>query len=160
MKRKLRILYVSVEQAMMFSKIFIKYCKNDKNDIFTKVKKIFLRNWLHKKYNIIIGDECVIGENILFPHPQNIVIGSKVRIGENCTIYHDVTIGQNKKLYPIIGDNVIIYPGVKIIGNIIIGDNVIVGANSVVTKNVPENRIVAGVPAKTIGIRGANDEFY
>lgn len=101
-----------------------------------------------------------MGNSIKFPHPQNIVIGSDVQIGDNCIIYQDVTIGQNRGKYPTIGNNVIIYPGAKIIGNIIIDDFVIVGANAVVISDVPNNAIVAGIPAKIIKMRSLNDEFY
>ena len=51
---------------------------------------------------------------------------------------------------PTIGDNCIIYPGAKIFGKITIGNNVVIGANAVVNKDVPDNAIVAGVPARII----------
>lgn len=81
-------------------------------------------------------------------------------LGNNCTVFHNVTLGQNKDKYPIIGNNVIIYSGAKIIGNVRVGDNAIIGANAVVTKNVPKNAIVGGVPAKIIKYRGDKDGFY
>lgn len=154
------ILYVSAERAMFWSRCFINCCSKEKKTVAVKIKKCLIRNILHKNYNIIIGDESIIGKDILFPHPQNIVIGSGVKLGDNCIVYQDVTMGQNRGKYPSIGDNVIIYPGVKIIGDIKIGNNVIVGANSVVTDDVEENSIVAGVPAKIVGIRRKEDEFY
>ena len=51
---------------------------------------------------------------------------------------------------PTIGDNCIIYPGAKIFGKITIGNNVVIGANAVVNKDVPDNAVVAGVPARII----------
>ena len=57
---------------------------------------------------------------------------------------------QGKKHFPIIGDNVIIYAGACIVGGIKIGNNAIIGANAVVTKDVPDNAIVVGNPAKII----------
>ena len=71
-----------------------------------------------------------------------------------------MTLGQNRNAYPLIGDDVIIYPGAKVIGNITIGNKAVIGANAVVIKDVLENEIVAGVPAKCIGIREDIDEFY
>ena len=125
-----------------------------------KVLAYLLRRHLIKKYNIIFGNEAVLGSKVVFPHPHNIVIGKKVIIGNNCTIYHDVTFGQNRDKYPQIGDNVIVYAGAKVIGDIHIGNNAIIGTNAVVTSSVPENAIVAGIPAKIIKYRSENDEFY
>ena len=118
--------------------------------IVNKVRRVYYRGLLQKKYNILIGANAYIGENNIFPHPQNIVIGSGVIIGNECTIYHDVTLGQNHSKYPVVGNHVVIYPGAKIIGDISIGDNSIIGANAVVTKNIPQDVIAAGVPAKII----------
>ena len=115
------------------------------------IKKLFVHR-LENRYHIIVG--------IYMPHPQNIVIGGQVRMGERTRIYQDVTLGQNRNAYPLIGDDVIIYPGAKVIGNITIGNKAVIGANAVVIKDVLENEIVAGVPAKCIGIREDIDEFY
>lgn len=73
-------------------------------------------------------------------------------IGENCSIQTNVTIGgtPGSDLVPILGNNVLVGTGAKIIGNVKIGNNVIIGANAVVTKDVPDNCTVAGVPAKII----------
>lgn len=120
--------------------------------------RLILKEKITRKYSTSISLNCIIGENIKFPHLHNIVIGGV--IGDNCTIFHDVTIGQNKGDYPIIGNNVIIYAGSKIIGKVKVGDNAIIGANSVVTKDVPKNAIVAGIPAKIIKYRSNNDGFY
>lgn len=54
---------------------------------------------------------------------------------------------------PTIGDNVVVYAGAKIIGGVHIGNNVIIGANAVVTKDVPDNCVVAGVPARIIKMK-------
>ena len=75
----------------------------------------------------------------------------------------DVTIGvsgrKNQEGAPVIGDNVFVGTGVRIIGNIIIADNVVIGANAVVTKSITEKGIiVAGIPAKKISDVGS--EMY
>ena len=123
-----------------------------------KIFRIIIQEQLRRKCHIIIAENSIIG-SIVLPHPHNIVIGRETIIGKNCIIYHDVTIGQNKNLFPKIGDNVIIYPGAKVIGGISIGDNVVIGANAVVTTNVPDNAIIGGIPAKIIRYRVAQDVF-
>lgn len=125
-----------------------------------KFVRMILRKRLYKKYHIAVGLNSKVGNHLFIPHKQNIVIGEMAYIGSNCSIYQDVTIGQNKGKYPQIGNRVIIYPGAKIIGNIRIGDNAIIGANAVVTKDVPENAIVGGIPAKIIKYRSEDDGYY
>ena len=92
---------------------------------------------------------------IFIPHSLGIVIGHEVVIGENCEIFQNVTIGSNRKekngrYMPIIGDNVSIGSGAIVVGAIHIGNNVVIGANSYVDKDVPDNTVVVGSPAKVI----------
>ncbi|CAH2464461.1 serine O-acetyltransferase EpsC [Bacillus cereus] len=101
-----------------------------------------------------IGISAEIGEGLNIRHTNGIVIGNGVVIGKNCTILHQVTLGERYgdgrdplHAYPIVGDNVVISTGVKIIGGISIGDNVMIGANAVVVKDVPANNIAIGIPA-------------
>lgn len=73
------------------------------------------------------------------------------RIGDDCLVCQQVTIGTNfGEATPRIGNNVRIMPGAKVLGGIRIGDNVVVGANAVVTKDVPADCVVGGVPARII----------
>lgn len=75
------------------------------------------------------------------------------KIGDNCRI-GTMCVGMRSFPYkelPIIGNNVYISHGVMLVGPVIIGDNSLIAANSVVTKSIPENAIVAGIPAKIIG---------
>lgn len=108
------------------------------------------------KYGVAISRHVRIGNGFRIAHFCGLVIGPGVIIGDNCVVYHQVTLGQNNNLYPKIGNNVVIYAGAKIVGNVTIGDNVIVGANAVVVKDVPDNCVVAGVPAKIIKYRENN----
>lgn len=128
-----------------------------------KNKKIFMRiieYKILKKFNCYISSDSEILKGLRIPHPIGIVIGKGVCAGKNLILYQNVTIGQNNGEYPVIGDNVIIYAGAKIIGNIVIGNNVVIGTNSVVTKSIPDNAVVVGNPAKIIKYRSEDDEFY
>ena len=119
-----------------------------------KTKSKFMReiyyNKLQKNYSLWISPKCKIGKNIHFMHLDGITIGSGVEIGNNCVIYQQVTIGKEKDSFPIIGNNVTIYAGAKIIGGVKIGDNSVIGANAVVIRDVPENSTEVGVPARII----------
>jgi serine O-acetyltransferase len=90
-----------------------------------------------------------------------IVINAGSRIGKNCNISQGVTLGQanrgQHKGYPTLGDNVYIGPGAKIVGAVKIGNNVAIGANCVVTKDVPDNAVVVGVPGRVISCQGSLD---
>jgi serine O-acetyltransferase len=83
-----------------------------------------------------------------FPHPIGIVIASGVVIGKKVTIYQNVTIGRktvgDESSYPVVCDNVIVYAGAVLIGNITIGARSIIGANAIVSKSVPPDSVVVG----------------
>lgn len=108
-------------------------------------------------FGIEISPRCYIGRGLYLPHTSGTVIGAW-EIGENATIFQGVTLGAKEadfsykiELRPVLGDNVIVGAGAKILGGIHIGDNAKVGANAVVTKDVPENSMAVGVPAKIFG---------
>jgi serine O-acetyltransferase len=113
------------------------------------------------KLGISIPFMTEIGKGFFIGHFGGIVVNERVTIGKNCNLSAGVIIGQvnrgRNKGNPTIGDNVFIGPGAKIIGAISIGDNVAVGANCVVTKDVPANAVVVGVPAKVISFEGSRD---
>lgn len=81
-----------------------------------------------------------------------IVIHARCVVGENCVIGPGVILGGTTKKWevPKVGNNVYIGAGAKILGPVTIGNNVVIGANAVVLKNIPDNSLVTGVPAKII----------
>ncbi len=102
---------------------------------------------------ISIPAEAEIGKGLRIHHFGGIIFHPQVKMGEHCTIYQEVTFGD-KGGYggaPIVGNNVLVGAGAKVLGNITIGDNVVISANSLVTRSIPDNAIVMGVPAKIIG---------
>lgn len=90
-----------------------------------------------------------IGGGLYFQHGFSTIIAAK-QIGDNCSINQQVTIGYNGDESPTIKNDVTICAGAIIIGNVTIGNNSIVGAGAVVTHDVEDNTIVAGVPAVEI----------
>jgi serine O-acetyltransferase len=91
-----------------------------------------------------------IGKGLFIQHGFATIIAAE-SIGENCWINQQVTIGYaNKNETPILGDNVTVCAGAKIIGKVTIGSNAVIGANAVVVKDVPANCTVVGVPAYII----------
>jgi len=109
-----------------------------------------------------------IGKNLFIDHGMGVVIGETSEIGNNVTIYHMATLGgiapsinSNEqrlvKRHPTLHDCVVVGSGAQILGPVIIGTNSKIGANAVVTKDVPENAVMVGIPAKNVGT--ATQEF-
>ena len=109
-----------------------------------------------------------IGKNLFIDHGMGVVIGETSEIGNNVTIYHMATLGgiapsinSNEqrlvKRHPTLHDCVVVGSGAQILGPVIIGTNSKIGANAVVTKDVPENAVMIGIPAKNVGT--ATDKF-
>lgn len=89
-----------------------------------------------------------IGGGLFIQHGFSTIIAAK-SIGENCWINQQVTIGYTSdNNCPVIEDNVFIYAGAKVLGGIVLGKSSVIGAGAVVINDVPENSLVAGVPAK------------
>ena len=85
-----------------------------------------------------------------------VIIHTKSVIGDDCVIAQHVTIGGGNSRYPglpTIGNHVHISHGAIVFGGITIGDNVTIGANAVVNKPVPNDAVVAGIPAKILRIK-------
>ncbi|MGE0114240.1 MAG: serine O-acetyltransferase [Steroidobacteraceae bacterium] len=106
---------------------------------------------------ISIGSTARIGRRLAIEHHGCIVIHGATEIGDDCLIRHGVTTGNSGSSdplgAPIIGHRVEIGAGAKLLGRITIGNDAIIGANAVVVRNVPDNAIVGGVPARIIKMR-------
>ncbi len=131
-----------------------------------KINLKFLSRFIMQTGRFLTGIEihpgAKIGDRLFMDHGFGIVIGETAKIGDDVTIYQGVTLGgvmpsihsdnqRNQKRHPTIGNNVIIGSGAQVLGPIKIGDSSRIGANSVVTKDVPKNVTVAGVPAREFG---------
>lgn len=131
----------------------LEYHKNNCNKL-----RYYLYFFLYKKMSWKLHFTVypnTLGPGVRFFHVGSFIhIGSNVKIGKNATILPGVVFGnktQELKNQPInVGDNCYFGLDAKILGPVTIGNNVTVGANSVVTKDIPDNCVVGGVPAKII----------
>ena len=129
-----------------------------------KALKIFGFVW-HKLIEITTGidlpNRADIGKGLYIAHFGGIIVNRNAKIGEYCTLSQNVTIGAagrgDKHGCPTLGDGVYVAPGAAIIGSITIGNNVAIGTNAVVTKDLPDDAVAVGVPAKIISYKGSQD---
>ena len=104
----------------------------------------------------VVPSRCEIGEGSeLGDGGLAVVIHERVRIGKNVMIGPCVTLGGRSGVHgvPVVGDDVHIGTGAKLLGDIRIGNRAVIGANAVVLKSVPDDAVVAGVPARVIRIQ-------
>lgn len=104
-------------------------------------------------FGVSLPPSVNFGPGLHIGHAGLIIINHEVNAGKNLTIAHGVTIGTKglgKIGVPILGDNVFIGAGAKILGKIRIRDNARIGANAVVISDIPEGATAVGVPAKII----------
>ena len=113
-----------------------------------------LYGFLYKIVQIVTGIEFAcearIGRNFVIDHSGGIDVSGYAVFGDDCRIRNGVVVGLSRiedPVAPIIGNNVDIGVGAKLLGRITVGDNVLIGANAVVARDVPSDSIAVGVPA-------------
>ncbi|MFC2061049.1 serine O-acetyltransferase [Elusimicrobiota bacterium] len=125
--------------------------------MFLGLVYFFLNKSVEISAGISISCNARIGGGLYIGHFGQIIVHPDVIMGENCNIGQGITIGTagvGKTGAPVIGNNVYIGTGAKVLGRITIGNNVRIGANAVVIKDIPDNATAVGVPAKVVKTRG------
>ena len=125
--------------------------------------KIIYKIWQYRLFRMQLKTEIGVPINVFGPgfsisHLGPIVVNGFAKVGKNCRLHPFTVIGMDGRSdeTAIIGDNVYISAGVKIIGGLEIADNVMIGAGAVVTKSITEkNTTWGGVPAKKLSDQGS-----
>jgi serine O-acetyltransferase len=103
--------------------------------------------------NCIIGRGADFGPGFVLIHATGVVINGNVRGGSNVHIEHQVTIGAERRQTPVIGSDVFIGAGAKVLGAVTVGDGARIGANAVVVHDVPAHATAVGIPARVVRLR-------
>lgn len=117
--------------------------------VFNKCNTVFC--------NCIIGRGAEFGPGFVLIHATGVVMNGTVRGGAGVKIEHQVTIGAERRQSPVLGDDVFIGAGAKVIGPVRLGSGSKVGANAVVVHDVPDGCTVVGIPARVIRRPGVKD---
>ncbi len=126
--------------------------------LFFAPSRLVLRHYQYR-LGIGISYKTKIGAGFYISHYSGIFIHDDAVIGRNCNVSQSVTIGKkndgNHAGSPLLGDQVYLGPGCKIIGGIQVGNDVAIGANAVLTKDAADKSVMVGIPAKCIGFGGS-----
>jgi serine O-acetyltransferase len=139
-------------------------CTKIHTPVIRQILRLFCHVW-HKLIEITTGIDLPyqadIGKGLYIGHFGGIIVNPSVKMGEYCNLSQDITIGiagrGEMRGSPTIGDRVYVGSGARLIGRITIGNDVAIGANAVVTKDLPDNAVAVGVPAKIISYEGSRD---
>lgn len=147
-RRIIKLLFRHMQMRMMLLIRFASWC----NRKHIRGLPSFIQRLICMLYGLEIAVSQEIGGGLYIPHPYGTVLMPK-RIGKNCSIIHNVTLGmRNNWEFPIIGDDVFIGAGARVLGGILIGSGSRIGANAVVIHDVPAGATVVGIPARVIRI--------
>jgi len=120
----------------------------------------FIQMRVSETFGIDIHPGASMGKGIMIDHAHSIVIGETAVVGDNVSMLHSVTLGgtgkEDEDRHPKIGNGVLIGAGAKVLGNIRVGNCSRIAAGSVVLREVPPCKTVAGVPAKIVGEAGCD----
>jgi len=119
---------------------------------------LFIQMRSSEIFSIDIHPAARIGKGIMIDHAHAIVIGETAVVGDDVSMLHSVTLGGTGKeggdRHPKVGDGVLLGAGAKVLGNIRIGNCSRVASGSVVLRDVPPCKTVAGIPARIVGDAG------
>ncbi len=120
----------------------------------------FVQMRVSELFGVDVHPAARLGKGLMIDHAHSVVIGETARVGDNVSMLHSVTLGGTGKeddvRHPTIEDGVLIGAGAKVLGNITVGHCSRIAAGSVVLRDVPPCKTVAGVPAKIVGEAGCS----
>ena len=149
------ILFFKGYQALQAYRVSHWLWKNSRKEI-----AYFIQMRCSEVFGVDIHPGAVLGCGIMIDHAHSIVIGETSRVGDNVSMLHSVTLGGTGKAdgdrHPTIENGVLIGAGAKILGNISVGYCSKIAAGSVVLKDIPPCKTVAGVPALVVGEAGCD----
>jgi serine O-acetyltransferase len=121
----------------------------------------FMGRFIKMSTGVEIHYSADIGPGLYIAHIGSIIIAMRTIIGKNASIHQEVTFGGPGKDvgesggFPVVGDNVYVGAGAKIIGNVKIGNDVMIGCNAVVVKDIPDHATAVGMPARVVNMDGS-----
>lgn len=139
----------------------LRYCEYHYNNVgfMHEILYFLYQIKLHRlgfKYNLRIPlNVCGYGLTIYHLAGGGGCLVNAKSVGNYCRLQPGVLLGnahKSEEEKPVIGNNVEFGPGAKVLGKVVVGDNCHIGANAVVVKNIPNNALVVGIPAKVVKI--------
>lgn len=153
LKRWKKLHHINCGDVMAFARLMGSVHEFRNLFIYRNRTRLFYRTWVrlfYKPMNTLFIQAKSIGGGLYIQHGFSTMIAAE-SIGENCWINHDVSIGYNGNgKPPVIGNNVMITCGAKVLGDLTVGDGAIIGANAVVIRDVEPGAVMGGVPAKRL----------